>query len=175
MSIVGTTMQQNAAEQLLLAVNNSNSSRVSEILSSVSKEQAQALVNLRDKMNNEPVAYTAIRRSGFLSYKALADSGANLEVYFGPNQAQHIAAIYGREKIMDDIRMIRGIKPRQNLKGAMPSALAEKSGYKGFAELLKRQEKSVMELSGILREGHEMSGREKQRIMRAPKNTRKVV
>jgi|GEM_PF-5685571 hypothetical protein len=151
-------MQLDAGEQLLLAVNNANSGRVGEILSSVDKEEAKRLANLRDKMNNEPVAYTAIRKSGFLSYKALADSGANLEVYFGPNQAQHIAAIYGRDNIMEDIRA-RGIKPRQNLESFMPSTLAKKSKYKNFAEELKKQEKIPVGYSGMLRHGHDHTGR----------------
>jgi hypothetical protein len=158
----------------LLAVNNSNSGRISEILSSVDRDEARRLANLRDKMNNEPVAYTAMRRSSFMSYKALADNGANLEVYLGPNQGQHIAAMYGRKDVMADIRA-RGIKPKQNLKSFMPSALAKRSNYKDFADELERQERGAHESSGMLRDGHERSGREMQGIMRNIKQTRRKV
>jgi hypothetical protein len=173
---VGMVTYKETSDELFQAVKNDNTDRIAATLNSVGKEEAKSLANEKDKINNEPIAYLAIRKGSLVAYKSLADAGANLEVYFGPNQGQHVAAIYGRDEIMKDIRS-RGIKPKTNFRNATLLSLAERSKNSKLIKFLEeeRQAAPTSAQPSFLKGGNRHAEHQNNVLLRRMEKTRRKV
>lgn len=149
---------------LTQAVYNNNIDGMNRIFSEAGSVEARAkLANTRDK-NKEPLVHITIRKGSQEAFDAFVAAGANLYEFDGPNQALHIAAMYGKHVIAEKIIALK-IKPRQNLKSFWPSDMASKyyPDDHDFARLLKNYEQSAnptASLSSLKREGQNAQTRQ---------------
>ncbi|MGI0100427.1 MAG: hypothetical protein ACREBH_01765 [Candidatus Micrarchaeaceae archaeon] len=125
-------------QELIQSVYNDNIDRIHDILNAIGSGEAKMLANARDT-NNEPIVDICIRKNRFVAFEALVDAGADLEAFYGPNQALHIAAMYGSASIAMKI-IDKGVHIRQNLRSSWPSDLAKRYNHTKLAEELQRRE-----------------------------------
>lgn len=143
---MGLVIHDNASEELLQAVRNDNIDRINDVIESLDKDERKSLVNMRDSTNREPFLNIAIRKKNLQAFNALADAGALLggeQSMQGPNEPQHIAAMYGADEISKELSK-RGVMPKQNLVGIWPSSIAARYGYKKLAVDLSAGEMAVI-------------------------------
>lgn len=140
-------------EQLTQLVLTENIDRIKEIFSSLDKDQVKILANARSKADKEPLVYLSIKRDSEVIFDALVEAGSDLRAYYGPNQALHIAVMYGKQRIATKIIDELKIKPEKNLRNLWPSALAAKYNHEHLSKLLDEKEKASgkMSLQDILR------------------------
>jgi hypothetical protein len=138
---VSTSMYRDVSEELIQSIRNENTDRIKEILNSSDPEERKRLANIKDKTNSEPVLYLAIRKNYVDIFDALIGASADPTVYYGPNQAMHIAAIHGSSEIAE--KLMDSIKPKQNLRNSWPSDLAAKYTHKELALQLDQWERAA--------------------------------
>jgi ankyrin repeat protein len=146
---LGAHMQVEA--EIRQAVYNGNVDRITQIFNRVGPDEARRLADLTDS-NDDPMVHVAIKKRRIDVFDVLSGAGADLKARDGPNgpnEALHIAAMYGNIAVSK--RIIKKIKPMKNALGSWPSQLAAKYHHEELAHMLELAEAD--ELISAVREG----------------------
>ncbi len=154
----GIVITRDRPYELVLAVNNRNTGKIESLFKELHSEKERSeLARTKDPLHNSrPVLYTAIIRGFMDVYKLLLDNGASLTDPYGPNEAIHVAAMWGNTEAADDIILNRVIAPGKNKRNVFPSNLAKNRELSRF--LRSHEPKSGAEQKEGVREQQRMPG-----------------